>query len=64
MTQRPTGGPVAAATGRVACPLRGGAAVDVERCFTCAYFNRATVCGTDPRELVYAGPRWWRVLIP
>jgi hypothetical protein len=48
----------------VSCPLRGGASVDVERCLTCAYFKGAAACGTDPRELVYAGPNWWRLLIP
>jgi hypothetical protein len=64
MTQPPAADPVTAASPRVSCPLRGGASVDVERCLTCAYFKGAAACGTDPRELVYAGPNWWRLLIP
>ena len=63
MTKNPTTEPVAAADPRVPCPLRGGAGIDVERCLTCTYFNGATACGTDQRELIYADP-WRRLLIP
>lgn len=64
MTQQTAADPVAAANPRVPCPLRGGASVDLERCLTCGYFRSPTVCGTDPRDLVDAGPNWWRLLIP
>jgi hypothetical protein len=64
MTQPSAADPMAAASPRVPCPLRGGASIDLERCLTCAYFRGPSVCGTDPRDLVYAGPNWWRLLIP
>jgi len=64
MTQPPAADPVTAASSRVPCPLRGGASVDIERCLTCAYFNGATACGTDQRELLYASSSWRLLLIP
>lgn len=64
MTQPPAAGSMAAASPRVTCPLRGGVAIDLERCLACAFFKGATACGADQRELVYAGPNWWRLLIP
>lgn len=62
--QRTTAEAAAPASPRVPCPLRGGAAIDVERCLTCAYFGGKAVCGTDQRDLAYAGPKWWRLLVP
>jgi len=64
MTQPRAAAPVTAASPRVPCPLRSGASVDIERCLTCAYFNGATACGTDQRELLYASPNWRLLLIP
>jgi hypothetical protein len=64
MTQRASAQPVGPTSPRVPCPLRGGVAIDLERCLTCAYFRGNTVCGTDQRELAYAGPNWWRLLVP
>ena len=63
MTQPPATDPVTVGNPRVPCPLRGGASVDIERCLSCAYFNGATACGTDPRELLYADPKSWRLLV-
>lgn len=64
MTQRPAGEPVAAASARVPCPQRGGASIDLEKCLGCAYFRGSSACGSDPRELVYDGAEWWRLLVP
>ena len=62
--ERTTAEAVVPASPRVPCPLRGGTAIDVERCLTCAYFRGDAVCGTDQRYLAYAGPKWWRLLVP
>lgn len=62
MTHPPAADPTPASP-RVPCALRGGASIDLERCLTCAYFKGSTACGNDPRELLYAGPKWWHLLV-
>lgn len=60
---RPTAEAAINVQARVPCPARGGASVDVERCFGCAYFNGVGACGTDPRVLIDADQESWRRLL-
>jgi hypothetical protein len=62
MTRRPSDARVVADP-RVPCPLQGGASIDLERCVACAYFKGAMRCVPDHRELVYADPKWWLLLV-
>jgi len=60
---RPTAEAAIPVQARVACPLRGGVSVDVERCLGCSYFTRNRGCGTDHRELLDADQESWRRLL-